>query len=65
MHLGVHFGTFIGAEAESLEAVIELLEACEEAGIRELDSDPNLGSRMGVIDIGATFSTEIENVFIF
>ncbi|BGP24734.1 hypothetical protein JCM10295v2_003653 [Rhodotorula toruloides] len=53
--IGMHFGTFIGSETESLEAIIELHEAVEEAGVKALD-DPNedeLG-RMGVIDIGET-----------
>lgn len=58
----MHFGTFIGAESESLEAIIELAEAVEDAGVKALD-DPNedeLG-RMGVIDIGETWCTESES----
>lgn len=58
---GMHFGTFIGAESESLEAIIELAEAIEDAGVKPLD-DPNedeLG-RMGVIDVGETWCTESE-----
>lgn len=55
----MHFGTFIGSETESLEAIIELHEAVEDAGVKALD-DPNedeLG-RMGVIDIGETWCVE-------
>lgn len=56
---GVHFGTFIGSESESLEAIIELQEAVEEAGVKTLD-DPNEDEmgRMGVIDIGETWCSE-------
>ncbi|BGP40303.1 hypothetical protein JCM10449v2_004262 [Rhodotorula kratochvilovae] len=63
--IGVHFGTFIGSESESLEAIIELHEAVEEAGVKALD-DPNEDEmgRMGVIDIGETWCTEIHNLLI-
>ncbi|BGP55665.1 hypothetical protein JCM8202v2_003270 [Rhodotorula sphaerocarpa] len=63
--IGMHFGTFIGAESESLEAIIELAEAIEDAGVKPLD-DPNedeLG-RMGVIDVGETWCTEIHPLLI-
>lgn len=55
----MHFGTFIGAESESLEAIIELAEAVEDAGVKTLD-DPNEDEmgRMGVIDVGETWCTE-------
>jgi hypothetical protein len=55
----MHFGTFIGSESEALEAMIELHEACEEAGVRNLDDkeEDELG-RMGVIDIGETWCCE-------
>ncbi|GAA5833508.1 hypothetical protein JCM9279_001546 [Rhodotorula babjevae] len=63
--IGVHFGTFIGSESESLEAIIELQEAVEEAGVKTLD-DPNEDEmgRMGVIDIGETWCSEIHNLLI-
>ncbi|GAA6049778.1 hypothetical protein JCM3770_002156 [Rhodotorula araucariae] len=63
--IGVHFGTFIGSESESLEAIIELHEAVEEAGVKALD-DPNEDEmgRMGVIDIGETWCSEIHNLLI-
>ncbi|GAA5960770.1 hypothetical protein JCM21900_006867 [Sporobolomyces salmonicolor] len=53
--VGIHFGTFIGAESEALEAVIELNEAIEDAGVRYLD-DPNEDEkgRMGITDVGET-----------
>ncbi|GAA5918083.1 hypothetical protein JCM6882_004985 [Rhodosporidiobolus microsporus] len=63
--IGMHFGTFIGSESEALEAIIELNEACEEAGVKALD-DPNEDEmgRMGVIDIGETWCCEIQNLLI-
>ncbi|GAA5820252.1 hypothetical protein JCM11251_005544 [Rhodosporidiobolus azoricus] len=63
--IGMHFGTFIGSESEALEAIIELHEACEEAGVKALD-DPNEDEmgRMGVIDIGETWCCEIQNLLI-
>jgi hypothetical protein len=63
---GMHFGTFIGAESESLEAIIELAEAVEDAGVKTLD-DPNEDEmgRMGVIDVGETWCTESESLTFF
>lgn len=48
MTTGVHFGTFIGAENESLEAIIELNAACDEAGILRLEDDDDEVARGGV-----------------
>ncbi|GAA5856730.1 hypothetical protein JCM8547_008812 [Rhodosporidiobolus lusitaniae] len=63
--IGMHFGTFIGSESEAFEAIIELHEACEEAGVKNLDdpSEDELG-RMGVIDIGETWCCEIQDLMI-
>ncbi|BGP16315.1 hypothetical protein JCM10213v2_004317 [Rhodosporidiobolus nylandii] len=63
--IGIHFGTFIGSESEALEAIIELHEACEEAGVRNLDDpqEDELG-RMGVTDIGETWCVEISDVLM-
>ncbi|KAI5477195.1 hypothetical protein MNV49_006639 [Pseudohyphozyma bogoriensis] len=64
--IGIHFGTFIGAEAESLEAVIELQEACEDAGLKGLeDKQEGENGRMGVLDIGETYVVGIEDLAIF
>ncbi|KAK4053959.1 Protein-lysine N-methyltransferase efm4 [Microbotryomycetes sp. JL221] len=68
--IGVHFGTFIGAENESLEAIIELNEACTSAGISQLEDElPHDGDkvekgRMGVIDLGETIVVEIEDIVV-
>lgn len=63
--IGVHFGTFIGAENESLEAVIELNASIEEAGVHPLehDSDDDKG-RFGVVDLGETVVVEIADLVI-
>lgn len=63
--LGVHFGTFIGSESEALEAMIELHEACEEAGVKNLDDpeEDELG-RMGVVDIGETWCCESASIVL-
>ncbi|GAA6008149.1 hypothetical protein JCM11491_001902 [Sporobolomyces phaffii] len=63
--IGIHFGTFIGAESESLEAIIELQEAVEDAGVKPLD-DPNEDDkgRMGVTDLGETYCVPIEDLVI-
>lgn len=58
--VGIHFGTFVGAENESYEAVIEFAEACEEHGVRSLDDDVEGESgRAGTLDIGASLVVEI------
>ncbi|KAL8281156.1 hypothetical protein RQP46_006514 [Phenoliferia psychrophenolica] len=64
--IGIHFGTFIGAEAESLEAVIGLREACEEADVRDLD-DGQEGpqGRMGVLDQGESLRVQVEELIVF
>jgi len=62
---GIHFGTFVGSENESLEAVIELHEAAEEAGVLMLDEPgPAERGRVGVVDIGETVAIEVEDLMI-
>ncbi|GAA5870872.1 hypothetical protein JCM1840_002714 [Sporobolomyces johnsonii] len=63
--IGIHFGTFIGAESEALEAVIELNEAIEDAGVKYLD-DPNEDEkgRMGITDVGETWCVEVADLVI-
>jgi N-acyl-phosphatidylethanolamine-hydrolysing phospholipase D len=58
--IGVHFGTFIGHENESYEAIIEFEEAREEDGVSRLDEQPSEEhGRAGTIDIGGSFAVEI------
>jgi len=42
--IGIHFGTFVGSENETVEAVTEFADACEGRGIRWLD-EPSEGER--------------------
>lgn len=58
--VAVHFGTFVGSQNETHEAVIELAEAKEEAGVPGLDEEiDEKKGRMGAIDVGESFVVEI------
>lgn len=60
--VAVHFGTFVGSENESLEAVLEFEEGREERGVASLDGDEG-GSgkgRAGIVDIGGSVVVEVE-----
>lgn len=53
--IAIHFGTFIGSEAESREAAAEFLGACQESNIDDFQSQiesPN--GRAGIVDIGGS-----------
>lgn len=41
--LGCHFGTFVGATQETLEAMVELRRACDEAGVPNLRGEGGEG----------------------
>lgn len=59
--VAVHFGTFIGSENESLEAVMEFTEGRENRGVLGLDEQTADGlGRAGIVDIGGSVSVEIE-----
>jgi len=67
--IGIHFGTFVGAMQETLEAMIELKGACLEEQIGGLfDDDEEEGEkeiyeskgRMGVVNLGQTWVGQIE-----
>lgn len=59
--VGVHFGTFIGSENESYEAIIEFDEAREGQGIQRFDdlSEGSENGRVGTLDIGGSIAIEI------
>jgi len=58
--IGIHFGTFIGSENESYEAVIEFDQACSERGIQALEDIPEgEKGRAGTLDIGDSLVVEI------
>ena len=58
--VGVHFGTFVGSDNETYEAMIEFGEACDEQGVRSLgDSLADDHGRAGTLDIGASLAVEI------
>ncbi|KAL3424143.1 NAPE-hydrolyzing phospholipase D [Phlyctema vagabunda] len=59
--VAVHFGTFIGAEEEAYDAIVEFDEAREKQGVNSIDSTTQgeLG-RAGTLDIGGSISIEIQ-----
>ncbi|KIX06335.1 uncharacterized protein Z518_04311 [Rhinocladiella mackenziei CBS 650.93] len=58
--VGIHFGTFIGSENESHEAVIEFGQACDLQGVGSLnDEKKNEKGRAGTLDIGESLAIEI------
>ncbi|KAG0645593.1 N-acyl-phosphatidylethanolamine-hydrolyzing phospholipase D [Hyphodiscus hymeniophilus] len=58
--LAVHFGTFVGSENESLEAIMEFQEGRENRGVLPLDGQANNErGRAGIVDIGGSFAVEI------
>jgi N-acyl-phosphatidylethanolamine-hydrolysing phospholipase D len=59
--VGIHFGTFVGSENETCEAIIEFGEACDEQGVRSLeDRVEGEHGRAGILDIGASIAIKIE-----
>jgi len=57
--VAVHFGTFVGSENESLEAVMEFHDAREERGVLDLEEKGVDGGRAGILDIGGSVAVEI------
>lgn len=58
--VGVHFGTFVGSENESLEPVLEFEEARIGRGVRSLRDEVKEGeTRAGVVDIGGSVAVRI------
>ena len=58
--IGIHFGTFIGSENESYEAIIDFEEAREEQEVHSLDEEPSFEhGRSGILDIGGSFAVKI------
>ena len=59
--VAVHFGTFVGSENESLEAVMEFEEGRDERDVLSLDEQPVAGrGRAGIVDIGGSVAVEID-----
>jgi L-ascorbate metabolism protein UlaG (beta-lactamase superfamily) len=58
--VAVHFGTFVGSENESLEAVMEFKEGLEDRGVQRLDEyAADERGRAGILDIGGSLAVEI------
>jgi N-acyl-phosphatidylethanolamine-hydrolysing phospholipase D len=59
--VAVHFGTFVGSENESLEAIMEFEEGREDRDVLQLaDSAVDERGRAGILDIGGSLAVEIE-----
>jgi len=59
--IGIHFGTFIGSENESHDAIIEFCEANGNAGVGRLsDEKVEVEGRAGTVDIGGSLAVKIE-----
>jgi N-acyl-phosphatidylethanolamine-hydrolysing phospholipase D len=55
--VGIHFGTFVGSENESYDAMIEFCEASDEAGIVGLVGDEaGKNGRAGTLNLGGSFA---------
>jgi N-acyl-phosphatidylethanolamine-hydrolysing phospholipase D len=58
--VGIHFGTFVGSENETYEAMIEFGEACDDRGVRSLDDQvEGEQGRAGTLDIGGSLVVEV------
>lgn len=58
--IAVHWGTFVGSEAESYEAMMDFGKACDKAGIKGLDVDfAGKQGRAGTLDYGASLAVKI------
>jgi N-acyl-phosphatidylethanolamine-hydrolysing phospholipase D len=58
--VGIHFGTFVGSENETYEAMIEFGEACDDRGVRSLDDRvEGEQGRAGTLDIGGSLAVEV------
>jgi N-acyl-phosphatidylethanolamine-hydrolysing phospholipase D len=58
--VAIHFGTFIGSENESLEAIMEFEEGREDRDVLRLDEQAaGECGRAGIIDIGGSLAVEI------
>jgi len=57
----IHYGTFIGSSSETLEALIDLDEACKVHNV-PLDEAGDENGRILVCDIGETIAIEVEEI---
>jgi N-acyl-phosphatidylethanolamine-hydrolysing phospholipase D len=59
--VAIHFGTFVGSENESLEAIMEFEDGREDRDVLGLDGPAeDKRGRAGIIDIGGSFAVEIK-----
>ncbi|KAK5552459.1 Protein-lysine N-methyltransferase efm4 [Exophiala xenobiotica] len=59
--VGIHFGTFVGSDNETNEAMIEFGQACDEQGVGDLDDENESDKgRAGTLDIGGSLAVAIK-----
>ena len=61
LSLAIHFGSFVGSESETVDAVTELRESCTVHGVVDLDEVDAGAGRMGILDFGKTLLIEVNN----
>ena len=61
LSLAIHFGSFVGAESETVDAVTELRDTCAAHGVKYLDEKGRGAGGMGIIDFGKTLLIEVNN----
>ena len=61
LSLAIHFGSFVGAESETIDAVVELREACRAHRVLNIEEMDDGAGRMGVLDFGKTLLIEVNN----
>src|SRR6202012_3025795 len=55
--IGIHFGTFVGSENESYEAMVEFAQACDNQSVASFDRQTeDERGRAGLLDIGASLA---------
>ena len=61
LSLAIHFGSFVGAESETVDAVTELREACTNQKVADIAGEDTGAGRMGILDFGKTLLIEVNN----
>lgn len=58
--VAIHFGTFVGSDSETYEAMIEFAQACEDRSVAGLDAQEDAEhGRAGTLDIGESLAVKI------
>lgn len=60
--VAIHWGTFVGSDAEAYEAMLDFKKACDHGGIQDLNdvSTAKDEGRAGTLDFGGSIAVQIE-----